>query len=210
MNLFKISNLDKKKNKMKKWHKILFVLIIVLVLGWSYLIGKIYCYSKIDNARYADAIVVLGASQWNGQPSPVFRSRLDQAYDLYNKKFSEKIILTGGISEGENFSEAKSGKFYLLEKGIKEGDIFMEENGRTSKESLNEVSKILKEQNLGTIILVSDGFHMMRIKKMAGDLGVEAYVSPVKDGPINKNKLVQLRYCIRESGVYILYLIFGV
>lgn len=192
------------------WYKFLFVTVIVLILGWGYLIGKIYYYSKVDNARHADAIVVLGASQWNGQPSPVFKSRLDQAYDLYNKNFSEKIILTGGMGDGENFSEAKSGEVYLVEKGIKEDYIFMEEKGKTSKESLNEVVRILKEQNLGTIILVSDGFHMMRIKKMASDLGIETYVSPAKDGPINKNKLIQLKYYIRESWVYILYLIFGI
>lgn len=192
------------------WYKFIFVALIVLVSMWGYLIGKIYYYSKIDNVRHADAIVVLGASQWNGQPSPVLKSRLDQAHDLYSKKFSEKIILTGGVSEGENISEAKVGRFYLLEKGIKEGDIFMEENGRTSKESLNEVAGILKEQKWNTIILVSDGFHMMRIKKMASDLGIEAYTSPVKDGPINKNKLVQLKYCIRESWVYVAYLIFGI
>jgi uncharacterized SAM-binding protein YcdF (DUF218 family) len=195
---------------MKKWHKSLFVFIIVLILMWGYLTGKIYYYSKIDNVRHADAIVVLGASQWNGQPGPVFKSRLDQAYDLYSKNFSEKIILTGGVSKGENFAEAQAGKIYLLEKGIKESDIFMEERGKTSKESLNEVARILKEQNLDTIILVSDGFHMMRIKKMVDDLGVEAYVSPVKDGPINKNKLVQLKYCIRESWVYVMFLIFGI
>lgn len=194
----------------KGWYKITFIIISLFVSGWFYLIGKIYYYSKIDDARQADAIVVLGASQWNGRPSPVFKSRLDQAYDLYNKKFSEKIILTGGIGKGENFSEAKSGKFYLLEKGIKEDDIFMEEKGRTSKESMDEVAGILKKQDLNTVILVSDGFHMMRLNKMAVDLGIKAYVYPIKDGPINKSKLAQFKYYAREGWVYVLYLIFGI
>ena len=195
---------------MKNWQKFLFIFVTLLVLGWSYLICRIYYYSQIDDSQQADAIVVLGASQWNGWPSPVFQARLDHAWNLYDKNFSEKIILTGGIGEGEVFSEARSGKFYLLEKGIKEGDIFMEEKGRTSKGSMDEVAGILKEQNMNSIILVSDGFHVMRIKRMAVDLGIKTYVSPVKDGPINESKLAQLKYYARESWVYVAYLIFGI
>lgn len=190
--------------------RLLFVIISVLMLGEFYLIGKIYYYSQIRDAQFADAIIVLGASQWNGDPSPVFKARLDTAYDLYENKFSEKIFLTGGISKGEEISEARSGKNYLQEKGVREDKIFMEEKGTTSKESLDEVVHIMRKQNINSIILVSDGFHMMRLKKMANDLGIKAYVSPVRNGPINKNKFVQVKSYMRESWVYVLYLIFGI
>lgn len=196
--------------KLGRWHKFLCIAAFVFILAWCYLIGKIHSYSKIDDARHADAIVVLGASQWDGRPSPVFQARLDHAWDLYSNKLSDKIILTGGIGEGENLSEAKAGKSYLLEKGVKENNLFMEERGRTSKESLDEVGRILKDQDLDAVILVSDGFHMMRLKKMAHDLGIKASASPVKDSPIERNGLVRLKYYVRESGVYVLYLIFGI
>lgn len=195
--------------KAGKWYKPLCIIIFALVLWWGYLMIKIYYYSIVDDVKNAGAIVVLGASQWNGQPSPVFQARLDRAYDLYEKGVSRKIILTGGIGKGESISEAKAGKLYLLERGTQEEDILMEEIGKTSRQSLDQVKLILKENNLSTIILVSDSFHMMRLKKMAGDLNIETYVSPVKDGPVNKNKLTQLRYYFREGWVYILYLAFG-
>lgn len=196
--------------KKEKMVKLLFILIFSLILGEIYLIGKIYYYSQIRDDRPVDAIVVLGASQWRGRPSPVFQSRLDMAYDLYENKLSEKIILTGGIGKGEEISEAMSGKKYLQERGVRGEVIFMEEKGRTSKESLDEVVHIIREQDIHSVILVSDGFHMMRLKKMADDLGIKAYVSPVEDGPINKNKFAQVNIYMRESWVYVLYLIFGI
>jgi uncharacterized SAM-binding protein YcdF (DUF218 family) len=88
--------------------------------------------------------------------------------------------------------------------------MFMEEKGRTSKESLDEVAHIMREQNINSTILVSDGFHMMRLKKIADDLGIKASISPVEDGPINKNKFAQVKSYMRESWVYVLYLIFGI
>jgi uncharacterized SAM-binding protein YcdF (DUF218 family) len=196
--------------KKEKLIGLLVSLIFTLILGELYLIGKIYYYSQISDAQPADAIVVLGASQWNGKPSPVFAARLDTAYDLYENKFSEKIVLTGGIGKGEEVSEARSGKNYLKERGLQEDKMFMEEKGRTSKESLDEVTHIMREQNISSVILVSDGFHMMRLKKMADDLGIKAFISPVEDGPIDKNKLAQFKSYIRESWVYVLYLIFGI
>jgi len=86
----------------------------------------------------------------------------------------------------------------------------MEEKGKTTRESLGEAAGILEEHNFSTIILVSDGFHVMRLKKMTNDLGIVAYTSPVKNGPINESKLALFKYYIRESWVYVLYLIFGI
>jgi uncharacterized SAM-binding protein YcdF (DUF218 family) len=196
--------------KKEKLIRLLVSLIFTLIFGELYLIGKIYYYSRISDAQPADAIVVLGASQWNGKPSPVFQARLDTAYDLYENKFSEKIFLTGGIGEGEEIPEARSGKNYLKERGVQEDKMFMEEKGRTSKKSLDEVAHIMREKNINSVILVSDGFHMMRLREMANDLGIKAYISPVKDGPINKNKFSQVKSYMRESWVYVLYLIFGI
>ncbi|MFH0854813.1 MAG: YdcF family protein [bacterium] len=190
-----------------RFKKILFGLIIVVLCFFFIFIHKIYKQSVIDEAQKADVIVVLGASQWNGQPSPVLRNRLDHAYSLYRLKFSNKFILTGGVGEGENVSESQAGKNYLMQKGVEEENIFIEEKSKTTWQNLNEAKNILEQKKFNSIILVSDGFHMFRLKQMANDLEIENYISPVEAG---KNKLTNFKYVLRESVVYILYKLFKI
>ncbi len=190
--------------------KVLLSLIIVITLIFVGLIIKIYSQSGIDEAQKVDALVVLGASQWNEKPSPVFKARLDHALDLYQNHYSSKIILTGGIGKREKISESKVGRNYLMQKGIDDQNIFIEEIGHTSWQSLNQVAQILKNQNLNSVILVSHGFHIMRLKKMSKDLKIQAYASPVQRSSTIKNKTAEFKYILRESLVYILYLLFKV
>ena len=193
-----------------KFFRILLGLIILALIYYAWLIVKIYNQINIDEAQKAEAIVVLGASQWNNQPSPVLKARLDYALSLYNQDLSSKIILTGGVGKGEIISESQIGKNYLIEKGVDSQNIFIEEKGHTSWQSLNQVAQILKEQNLNSIILVSDGFHMMRLNKMAKDLVIQAYGSRVMESPISKSKITEFKYVVREVWVYILYLLFEI
>ncbi|MDP3015159.1 MAG: YdcF family protein [bacterium] len=193
-----------------KFFRILLGLIILALIYYVWLIVKIYNQINIDEAQKAEAVVVLGASQWNNQPSPVLKTRLDYALSLYNQGLSSKIILTGGVGKGEIISESQVGKDYLIEKGVDSQNIFIEEKGHTSWQSLNQVAQILKEQNLNSIILVSDGFHMMRLNKMAKDLGIQAYGSRVIESPISKSKITEFKYIVREAWVYILYLLFEI
>lgn len=195
---------------MKLSLKIIACVFILLVTGFSVLIFLIYKQSNIQEAQKADAIVVLGASQWNGKPSPVFKARLDHAYYIYQQRYASVIILTGGVGEGEKISESQVGKKYLVKKGIKENAILLERHGRTSWQSLKEVAKIMENNNFHTMILVSDGFHIMRLKSMSKKLGYKAYGSAVLDSPIKKNKLSEFKYVIRECGVFILFLLFKV
>ncbi|MFH1187478.1 MAG: YdcF family protein [bacterium] len=194
------------KNKFKK---ILLSLGFILIVIYAILTIRIYYYANIDDAQKADAIVVLGAAQWNGSPSPILKTRLDHALSLYKKGFSSKFILTGGIGKEEKISEARAGKDYLIKNGVDSENIFMEEKGHTSLESLREAAQILEKQNFKSIILVSDGFHMIRIKKMAKDLGIKAFASPVlaKESIISSN-YVKIKYIMREVFVYIMYLLF--
>ena len=193
---------------------LLCLIIISVVVGFSALIFRIYKQSMIDEVLEThvsvDTLVVLGASQWNNQPSPVFKSRLDHAVDLYKDSYAPNIILTGGVGEGEVSSESSVGREYLISKGINKDVIYIEEQGRTSWQSLNQVARILKKQNLRSVILVSDGFHMMRLKKMAADLNIESYASPVKTGPVTKNKFEEFKYILRETLVYVAYLLFKI
>ncbi|TSC56632.1 MAG: hypothetical protein G01um101418_256 [Parcubacteria group bacterium Gr01-1014_18] len=193
--------------KIKKALKVFLILILIYNL---FLFCSIYYYSRIEKILKADAIVVLGASQWNGQPSPVFKARLDHAYDLYSGLYADKLILTGGIGKGENLSEAEVGKRYLVSKGVKKEAILMEEKGWTSWQSLNNVKDIIKDQYVESFILVSDGFHLMRLNKMGNDLGWKVTTSPTPDSPILRNKWTEFRYMLRELGVYWMYLFFKV
>lgn len=190
--------------------KIFVLLIAILLIGFSVLIVKIYNQSEVDETQHADGIVVLGASQWNESPSPVFKTRLDHAFNLYKNNYASKIILTGGLGKDEFISESSVGKNYLIQKGVEESAIYTEEQGHTSWQSLNQVAQIIKEQDLDLVILVSDGFHMMRLKKMAEDLGFKSFSSPVRDGLVARNKIVELKYILREAVVYMAYLLFSV
>lgn len=193
-----------------KFLKIVVIVVILIMGGFIGLITSIYYYSHIDDAQDADAIVVLGASQWNGAPSPVFKARLDQAYLLYQEEYAPFIILTGGVGDGEEMSESQAGKDYLIQRGILEDKILLEEEGQTSWQSLNQVTQIIQSNKFNSIILVSDGFHMMRLKKMVKDLDIKALSSPALESPINKSKLNKFKHVVREGGVFILYLLFKV
>lgn len=190
--------------------RVFLYLIFVLLISFSILVLKIYIQSAIDEAEKADAIVVLGTSQWNGNPSPVFMARLDHAFVLYKNNYAPKIILTGGVSDEESISESLVGKNYLMIRGISQEVIYIEEEGHTSWQSLKQVAKILEEQNLNSVILVSDGFHVMRLKRMAKDLGIKSLASPVIDSPIAKNRITEFKYLLRETVVYMGYLLFRV
>jgi len=194
------------KNKFKK---ILLSLCIIFIVIYIILGLRIYYYSNIDETEKADAIVVLGAAQWSGQPSPVFKARLEHVLSLYKNRFSSKIILTGGIGKKETISEAQVGKEYLVEIGVDVEDVFMEDTGETSLQSLKEVVRISEEQNFKSVILVSDGFHIMRLKRMAKDLNINAFSSPVKKSSIS-SAYVNFKYIMREVSVYILYLLFKI
>ncbi|TRZ77206.1 YdcF family protein [bacterium] len=198
------------KSRTKLFLKFLLGVVIISVFLWLNLVYRIYKQSTINETQQADAIVVLGASQWNGQPSPVLQSRLDHALALYKLNLSDHFILTGGIGENNVMSESLAGKNYLIQQGIIEENIFIEEKSRTTWQNLKEVVNILEQHNFNSVILVSDGFHMFRLQRMAEDLEIINYISPVEKEVIKQNKLTNFKYIIRESVVYVLYRLFKI
>ncbi|MGH7885199.1 MAG: YdcF family protein [Thermodesulfobacteriota bacterium] len=189
---------------MKKILKYFFITIFIFFLFWLFLLGGIYSTSFIDETRKVDAIVVLGASQWNGKPSPVLKSRLNHALKIYNEGYADYIILTGGIAEGDVKSESRVGKEYLRKNGVAENKILIEEKGLTTSESLKKAAGIIREKKFEKILVVSHGYHILRIKKIAKDLKIEnVYASPVKV----KNSWKKLRFMLRESIILPVYII---
>lgn len=189
---------------MKKTLKYFFISVFIIFLLWLFLLGGIYSTSFIDETRKVDAIVVLGASQWNGRPSPALKSRLNHALNIYNEGYANYIILTGGIAKGDVTSESRVGKEYLVKNGVPEKKIFIEEEGLTTSESLNKAAEIIRERNFKNILVVSHGYHILRVKEIARGLNIEnVYASPVKV----KDTWKKLRFMLKESIILPVYII---
>ncbi len=152
-----------------------------------------------DEARPADAIVVLGAAQYEGRPSPVLRARLDHALDLYRRGLAPVVIVTGGVGVGDTTSEARVSRNYLAKHGVPDGAIMMEARGLTTSQSLHTVRTMLDGLPGRSVLLVSDPFHMLRLSILADRLGMQPYTSPTRTSPIAASRMQQLRYVLAES-----------
>jgi uncharacterized SAM-binding protein YcdF (DUF218 family) len=157
-------------------------------------------------AGQVGAALVLGAAQWNGNPSPVLRARLDHALDLYRRGQVRQIILTGGVGAGDTTSEAAAGKQYLVDHGMTADALLLEDQGTTTWESLRNAVPLARANRIGAVLLVSDPFHMLRSIKMARDLGLIAYGSPTRSSPIAAGSAEEARYILREAWAYMVYL----
>ena len=161
--------------------KILKKLIIIVALVICYVFSNavsIYIYSFKDDARNADVAIVLGASTYNGHPSPVYQERINHAVDLYNKHLVKKIIMTGGYGKGNPVSDAYNAKLYAVSQGVPEDDVLTEDQSTVTLENLINAKKIMDVYNYQTALIVSDPLHMKRAMLQAKDAGIIAYTSP--------------------------------
>lgn len=171
------------------------LLVLLLVYGGITFV-QVYRASRHDGARAADVIVVLGAAQYDGRPSLVFRDRLDRARELFDAGHAARIVVTGGRQPGDRFTEAAAGYQYLREEGVPESALMREIAGTNTYESLKEASEFLIDQGLTTVVLVTDGFHAYRVRAVAGELGLDATVSPARD---RLKATTELRQLVRET-----------
>ena len=158
----------------------------------------------IDEEHPADAIVVFGAAEYVGHPSPVYRARLDHAYDLFRRGLAPVIITTGGAGNDLHFSEGQVGRDYLESRGIPDAHLIAETQGGDTDESSQRVSVILHANEMQTCILVSDAYHMFRAKQMMEAQGLKVYISP-RPASIPKTLLGRFFAALRESFSYMLY-----
>ncbi len=157
--------------------------VALLVVGGLFLFYIVSCIRIVrqasrDEARPADAIVVLGAAEYAGRPSPVFRARLDHAYELFDRKLAPVVIVSGGSGKDPTFTEGGVGRDYLMSKGIGDRHLIAETQGDNTAESSERVAVIMRANGWKTCVAVSDAYHLFRIKKMLGRQGIDAYVSP--------------------------------
>lgn len=174
------------------------VLLTVLILWAGWLLAVIM-YSSMDQAQPADAIVVLGAAQYDGRPSPVLKARLDHAIGLWNRKIARVLIVTGGTGSGDTTSEAAVGRAYVRRRGVPDSAILLENEGRETRESMLAVSRMLEQRGEKTAILVSDPFHMLRLSVLGRRFGMIPYTSPTRTSPISPNREERWRYMLGES-----------
>ena len=189
----------KPKRAVKIIRRILTVAVILALGLWLVSAAAVLIWSSRDEARPAHAIVVLGAAQYAGKPSPVLRARLDHALELWNRHLASLLILTGGTGAGDTTSEAAVGRTYARKHGVPDTAILLENAGRTTSESMRAVAGMLEVRGLQTALLVSDPFHMLRLRILARRFGFTPYTSPTQTSPISPNREARWKYIFSES-----------
>lgn len=144
---------------------------------------EVWQASRDDGARQAEAIVVLGAAQYDGTPSPALRARLEHALELYEQGLAPMIVVTGGRQEGDRFTEATSGYNYLRDRGVPDDAILKEVKGASTYESMAAASRLLGADGITDVVLVSSPAHAKRLAGIAGDVGLKAVISPTDTQP---------------------------
>ena len=161
------------------WHRLIWTAVaiaaIVYVIANYRLIAK---QSYLDEARNADAIVVFGAAEYAGKPSPVFKARLDHALSLYQRGLAPIMIVTGGAGGDAVHTEGTVGRDYLIANGVPEKSLIAETTSSDTSDSAERVANIMHANNLKTCVAVSDGYHMYRVKHLMSREGIVAYTSP--------------------------------
>lgn len=187
---------------------LLLLLILALLAGawfeWS-LYKAIRRQAQQDEARPAGAIVIFGAAEYNGAPSPVFKARLDHALDLDDLSLAPLIITTGGSGGDPHFTEGGVARDYLIQQGVAEAKIVADTRSDTTYDSVRAVAQLLRAHHAQTCIAVSDGFHLYRIKLMFRALGITAYTSPDPASPIEDDPTQRTFYTLREMAVTTLW-----
>ena len=175
----------------------------------GYATFRIWMQGQRDEQRPADAIVVMGAAQYDGRPSPLFAARLDHAVELFRAGIAQRLIVTGGKADGDRTTEAATARAYAIAHGVPAGDILGEDASRTTLESIRAVGTVLRDHGLKDAVFVSDRPHMLRVLRMAADEGITAWGSPTATSPIEHDPPGQIDATLHELGALVQYFLVG-
>jgi uncharacterized SAM-binding protein YcdF (DUF218 family) len=170
-----------------------------MLVVWLASLGAVLAWERSDQAQPAGAIVVLGAAQYVGHPSPVLRARLDHAITLWRRQLAPAMIVTGGTGAGDTTSEAAVSQRYAIQRGVPKAAILLETQGRTTSESMEGVAALMGTRNRRDVLLVSDPFHMLRLTILARRHGLIPYASPTPTSPIAASPSERWKYALSES-----------
>lgn len=190
----------------KTVRRILAVIVLVPVLVLAGTAARVWWVARQDDRPHSDAIVVLGASQFDGRPSAVFKARLDHAAALFEDGVAPRIVTVGGGRTGDRFTEAEAGKRYLTTKGVTA--VVAVGVGGDTLQSLKALAVVYEKEGWKSAVLVTDPWHSLRSRRMAQDLGIEAATSPTRTGPANASRSTEIRYVARETAAYLYYRLF--
>jgi uncharacterized SAM-binding protein YcdF (DUF218 family) len=179
------------------------------VIVGGYATWRIWEQGERDEQRPADAIVVLGAAQYDGRPSPVFMARIEHAIALKQAGVAPLLVVTGGKRDGDRTTEAAAARAQALAAGIPDDEILVEDEGRTTLESLRTVARMLRERGLEHAVFVSDRTHMLRVLRIARDEGLVGYGSPTGTSPTDSTLGRRVDATVHELGALALYFLTG-
>jgi uncharacterized SAM-binding protein YcdF (DUF218 family) len=181
---------------------------LVVIGGTGVAVWRAAHVDDAGRVQHTDIILVLGAAEYGGTPSPVFRGRLDHAVLLYQQGRSDRVMALGGGRPGDVTTEAEAGRDYLVAHGVAATDAIAEPVGSTTFESLRAAASYMHREGLSTAFLVSDPWHNLRIKRMAADLGIRGYASATWTSAARTEQTRSEGY-LRETFAYLYYRVFG-
>jgi uncharacterized SAM-binding protein YcdF (DUF218 family) len=185
---------------------IAFAAVVVIVIGVTAF--RVWHVARQDHHPHSDAIVVLGASQFDGRPSAIFRARLDHAITLFRNGVASNVVTVGGSQPGDRFSEATAGRTYLVSHGLPSGNVIAVGVGNDTLASLRAASRVLGEHGWHKAVLVTDPWHALRAGRIARDTGIDAETSPTRTGPVVHGRGTEARYVGRETMAFLYYRLF--
>jgi uncharacterized SAM-binding protein YcdF (DUF218 family) len=180
--------------------KLLRVVVVVAVALGLWIVATAYYIAQHvgDESQPADVIVVFGAAEYAGRPSPVWKARLDHAYELYERGIAPVVIATGGFGSDPHFSEGGVGRDYLSRRGVPDSSLIAETQSDDTAESAKRVAAIMRANHWRTAVAVSDAYHLFRVKRFLERQGVVAYSSPRPDS-VPKTRSARAIAALREA-----------
>ncbi len=180
--------------------------VITLVVGLTAV--RVWQVARKDARPRSDAIVVMGASQFDGRPSEVFRARLMHAKELYDDKVAPRIVTVGAGLPGDRFTEAAAGAHWLSDHGVPESSLVPVAQGQDTLQSVRAAARTFRDRGWHSAVVFSDPWHSLRARRMAQDQGMRAAISPARTGPAVQTRLTEVRYIARETVAYLYYRVF--
>ena len=196
--------MNRKASKRRGLLKLLALLLLAFLLWFGWTCLWVVRESWQHEVHPADAIVVFGAAEYSGHPSPVLRARLDHAFYLFQRGASPIVITTGGAGEDPKYSEGGVGRDYLMHRGIAEAHLIAETLGSDTAQSAQRVAVIMRANHMRSCIAVSDEYHVFRIRKLLEHEGIKVYVAPRPDSR-PRTTLLRAQAVVREAGGYIVW-----
>jgi len=190
----------------KTARRIIALLVIIPAVVVLATATRVWWVARQDDRGQADAIVVLGASQFDGRPSAVFRARLEHAVTLFEEGVAPRVVTVGAGAPGDRFTEADAGARFLRDRGVT--SVVPVPEGRDTLQSMKAVDKVFKARGWHTAVVVTDPWHSLRSRRMAQDLGIDAHTSPTRHGPAVRTRGTEFRYIARETAAYLYYRLF--